>query len=77
MSDTPYLLIDNYDSFTYNLIHYLDEWAEDFMVILKAAAKGYGCSELRGMAVRKGWMTKLKPLGWEEMFTTVRCTLGD
>jgi hypothetical protein len=55
----------------------LDLWAEDFMTLLKAVAKDYGCSELRGMAVRKGWMTKLKPLGWEEMFTTVRCKLGE
>lgn len=55
----------------------LDLWAEDFMVMLKVIAKDYGCSELRGMAVRKGWMKKLKPLGWEEMFTTVRCKLGD
>ena len=55
----------------------LDLWSEDFMELLKKVAKDYGCSELRGMAVRKGWMTKLKPLGWEEMFTTVRCKLGD
>ena len=55
----------------------LDAWAEDFMAMLKVIAKDYGCTELRGMAVRKGWMSKLKPLGWEEMFTTVRCKLGD
>lgn len=55
----------------------LDEWSAEFMTILKQAAKDYGCEELRGMAVRKGWMTKLKPLGWEEMFTTVRCKIGD
>jgi len=54
-----------------------DNWSEDFMKLATQIAKDFGCSELRGMAVRKGWMTKLKPLGWEEMFTTVRCKIGD
>ena len=55
----------------------LDNWSEDFMKLATEIAKDFGCSELRGMAVRKGWMTKLKPLGWEEMFTTVRCKIGE
>ena len=55
----------------------LDDWAEDFMKIAIAVAKDFGCTELRGFAVRKGWLTKLKPFGWEEMFTTLRCKIGE
>ena len=55
----------------------IDTWDEDYMALLTKIAKAYGCTELRGMSIRKGWMTKLKPFGWEEMFTTVRCKLGE
>jgi len=52
-------------------------WAEDFLNFAKVIAKAHNCVELRGLAVRSGWMKYLKPYGWEEMFTTVRCKLGD
>ena len=55
----------------------MELWLSDFLEVAKTIAKSYGCVELRGMSVRKGWMTKLKPYGWEEMFTTIRCKIGD
>jgi len=55
----------------------LDSWMADFLKIAAAIAKDYNCTELRGMAVRKGWMRKLKQFGWEESFTTIRCEIGE
>jgi hypothetical protein len=52
-------------------------WMSDFLEFAKVIAKAHGCVELRGLAVRNGWMKKLKPHGWEEMFTTIRCKLGE
>lgn len=37
----------------------LDEWMADFLVIAEAIAKDYGCSVLRGIACRKGWLKVL------------------
>lgn len=55
----------------------LDAWMEEFLKVAEAIAKDYGCSELRGFAVRNGWLKKLKPHGWEEMFTTIRYKIGE
>jgi len=55
----------------------MDLWLDRFLEVAIDAAKAYHCTELRGMAVRKGWLTKLKPYGWEEMFTTIRCKIGE
>ena len=55
----------------------MDEWLDNFLDVAKAIAKDYGCTELRGLAVRKGWIKKLESYGWEEMFTTIRCKLGE
>ena len=51
----------------------MENWIKEFLDIAKAIALDHGCDELRGMAVRDGWLKKLKPYGWEPMFTTVRC----
>lgn len=51
----------------------MENWIREFLDIAKAIALDHGCDELRGMAVRDGWLKKLKPYGWEPMFTTVRC----
>ena len=51
----------------------LDEWMPEFLELAKSVGRDHGCSELRGLASRKGWMSKLKPYGWEEVFTTIRC----
>ena len=55
----------------------MEFWLEDFLEFVKVIAKNCDCVELRGLAVRNGWMKKLKPHGWEEMFTTIRCKLGE
>ena len=55
----------------------MKDWMEDFLNIATAIAKDCGCIELRGLAVRKGWMKKLEPYGWEEMFTTIRYRIGE
>ena len=55
----------------------MDLWLDHFLVLAKDIAKAHNCVELRGLAVRNGWIKKLKPHGWEEMFTTIRCKLGE
>lgn len=55
----------------------MELWMDDFLEILVAIAKNYGCAELRGLAVRNGWLRKLKPYGWEELFTTIRYKIGE
>lgn len=55
----------------------LNEWMVDFLTVCKAIAKDYKCTQLRGLAVRKGWMRKLEPLGWEEVHTVIKCEIGE
>lgn len=51
----------------------MDEWMERFLKIANSLAIDLGCTELRGMAVRKGWLRKLESYGWEPFFTAIRC----
>jgi hypothetical protein len=55
----------------------MDAWLDQFHKTCEAIAKDYSCTELRGLACRKGWMNKLQPYGWEEMFTTIRYKIGE
>jgi hypothetical protein len=55
----------------------MELWLDRFLGIAEAIAKDYNCVELRGLAVRNGWLRKLKPYGWEELFTTIRYKIGD
>jgi hypothetical protein len=55
----------------------MELWLERFLEIAVAIAKDYNCTELRGLAARGGWLRKLKPLGWEEVFTTIRYKFGE
>ena len=53
----------------------LDQWMPRFLEVAKAIAKDYQCTELRGLAVRKGWMRVLKSHGWEEVHTVIKCNI--
>ena len=55
----------------------IDNWMNEGFAVIFKVAKQYGCTELRGVSARAGWMRKLKDYGWEEVFTTVRCGLGE
>jgi hypothetical protein len=55
----------------------METWLGPAHEIAIQIAKHHGCKELRGIATRKGWMHKLKPLGWEELFMTIRCPIGE
>lgn len=55
----------------------LDAWVGDFLQIAEAIAKDYGCSEIRGVAVRDGWLRKLKPYGWKPLYTAIRYKIGE
>ncbi len=55
----------------------MDLWMDNFLEIVLAIAKDYNCAELRGFAVRNGWIRKLKPYGWEELFVTLRYKIGE
>jgi len=51
----------------------MDGWLDRFLEIAKQTARDYGCNELRGLAVRKGWMRVLKERGWEDVHQVIRC----
>ena len=51
----------------------LDDWMVQLLEIAKLLAKDLGCTELRGLGARKGWTRILKPYGWEEAYTVIRC----
>lgn len=51
-------------------------WMDRALSICEAIAKDFDCTELRGIAVRKGWMRLLEKRGWEEVSTTIRCPIG-
>lgn len=52
---------------------YLNEWMDRALSIIKAIAKDFGCTEIRGGSARKGWMKKLKDTGFKETYTTLCC----
>jgi len=51
----------------------LDEWMPRFLELAEGIARDYRCTEMRGLAVRAGWLRKLKPYGWEPVHTVIRC----
>ena len=51
----------------------MDEWAERFLTICHLMADNQGCSELRSLSMRKGWSKFLKPYGWNNHITVMRC----
>lgn len=55
----------------------MNEWMDRFLDIVKAIAKDLNCTELRGIAARKGWMRVLRSKGWEELSTVIKCNVGD
>lgn len=55
----------------------MELWLDDFLKIAIKIAKDQNCIELRGLAVRNGWLRKLKPYGWDELFTTIRYKIGE
>jgi hypothetical protein len=53
---------------------YIDEWLFDSLEVGKALARDHGCTELRGLSVRKGWLRKLPP-GWESITDVIKYDL--
>ncbi len=51
----------------------MSEWQERFLNLMHIIAKDLDCKELRGLAVRKGWLRYLKKYGWEPVSTIVSC----
>jgi hypothetical protein len=51
----------------------IDLWGEEFHEFSVQMAKNLGCTELRGLAARNGWIRKLKAHGieWKECYTVV------
>lgn len=50
------------------------EWGLQFFDLCKELAKQSGCTELRGLAARDGWMRKLKQhgLNWERCYEVIK-----
>ncbi len=55
----------------------MELWIDDTLEYILAIAKNHNCVEMRGFAVRNGWIRKLKPYGWEELFVTLRYKVGE
>jgi hypothetical protein len=57
----------------------IDEWGEEFFCMCKKFAKEQGCTELRGMAARGGWLRKLKQhdLHWQSCYDVIRYDLSE
>lgn len=55
----------------------MDMWGMDFLSLMIKMGNALGCRELRGIAVRDGWMRKLKKLGWTEVHTIISMKLED
>ena len=55
----------------------MELWLDRFLDIAIAIAKDHECVELRGSAIRGGWLRKLKSYEWEELFTTLRYKIGE
>lgn len=53
------------------------KWKDDFQAMAIKMAKFYNCTELRGLAVREGWMDVLKPMGWEHVHEVIKLEIGD
>jgi hypothetical protein len=41
-------------------------WGPEWLEMLSEIAREYNCTELRGLAVRNGWIRALKNYGWKE-----------
>jgi hypothetical protein len=52
-------------------------WFEQYVLVMRAIAKDLNCTEVRGCAVRNGWLRYLKGLGFEKISSTVRLKLGE
>jgi hypothetical protein len=53
----------------------MELWFDEMYHAMLEVAKASGCDEMRGIAVRNGWLRRLKSLGWEEVSTSVRCPI--
>lgn len=55
----------------------LDEWMAPFLTEADNIARSLGCFEVRGSAVRKGWLRKVESYNWSESFTVIKHTVGE
>jgi hypothetical protein len=51
------------------------QWGKEFLELVKSIAKHFECNELRGFAVRDGWMKILKDYGWHENHVVITMPL--
>lgn len=53
------------------------DWGKELLELYASIALQLGCNELRGLAVRGGWMRVLKDYGWKESYTVIKMPLGE
>jgi len=51
----------------------MGEWAERFLNICHIIAESENCDEIRSLSMRKGWKKFLKPYGWDNHLTVMKC----
>jgi len=57
----------------------LYEWMAQFMDVAMAIGRDFKCTEMRGLAARKGWLSRLQQCdsGWENVHMVVRYPIKD
>jgi hypothetical protein len=55
----------------------LREWGEDWLELHKDMAIEFGCSEVRGLAIRDGWIRLLKDYGFSETYAVITMPVGE
>lgn len=55
----------------------MDNWFEQYVLVMRAIAKDLNCTEVRGCAVRDGWLKYLNAMGFKKISTIVRLDLGE
>ena len=55
----------------------MDNWFEQYVLVMRAIAKDLNCTEVRGCAVRDGWLKYLNAMGFQKISTIVKLDLGE
>ena len=55
----------------------MSEWIDEFLVIVENLALDLDCGLIRGGSPRQGWLRKLKPYGWNPVYTIFEKRVGE
>jgi hypothetical protein len=55
----------------------LRKWGVEWLELHKEMAQEFGCSEVRGLAIRDGWIRLLKDYGFVETYAVITMPVGE